>query len=147
MQYPLIDKDMLVYLRLLHGIYNTGMLLLFVYQGWLGITIWRARHTKLPPPFPEIKRHRRYGPVLVIMGSVGFSVGLTLVLLDTGRILEYPYHFFTGLVIVILLIATWILSRMIRGPASPYRLPHFIVGVTILCLYFIEAGLGLGVLF
>lgn len=147
MQYPLIDKDVLVYLRMLHGIYNTCMLLLFVYQGWLGIIIWRARHAKLSSPFSEIRRHRRYGPILAVMGGFGFLAGITLVLFDTGRILEYPYHFFTGLVIVILLIAAWILSRMIKGSASPYRLPHFIVGAAILCLYFIEAGLGLDVLF
>jgi hypothetical protein len=119
--------------------------LLFFYHGRRGIKIRRARRAKAPLPFPAIKRHRGMGPVLTILGMLGFSIGFTLVLLDTGRILEYPAHLFTGLAIVILLISTWVISRRIKGPDSPFRTPHFILGIAILCLYFIEAFLGIGV--
>ena len=147
MQYPLIDRELLAYLRLVHASFNSGMMLLFFYHGWLGITIRRARKAKGPLPFPAIKRHRMMGPVLALLGVFGFFIGFTLVLLHTGRILEYPPHLFTGLAIVILLITTWVVSRKIKGPDSPFRTPHLVIGIVILCLYLVEAFLGIGVLF
>lgn len=146
MQYPLIDRQLLSNLRLVHGVYNATVMLLFLYQGWLGLRIRRARMAGAPPPFPVIKRHRRTGPVLAILGGLGFLIGLTLVLLDTGNVLEYPPHFFIGLTIVVLLIVTYKVSREIKGPDSPYRTPHFILGVTILCLYFVNVIFGIGAL-
>lgn len=147
MQYPLIDKELLLGLRWVHAFYNGAILLLFFYHGWLGGKIRSGRKAKVPLPFPAIKRHRKMGPVLVILGVTGFFIGFTLVMLHTGNLLEYPLHFFTGLLIVTLLVTTWTLSRNIKGPDSPYRTPHFIVGIAILCLYLVEAVLGLGILF
>ncbi|MGC1455406.1 MAG: DUF4079 family protein [Nitrospirota bacterium] len=145
MQYPLIDRQLLADLRPVHGVYNTIVMLLFLYQGWLGLRIRRDRRVRAPLPVPVVKRHRRMGPVLVILGGLGFLEGLTLVLLDTGRVLEFPPHLFTGLTIVVLLIATYKISRDIKGPDSPYRTPHFILGVAILCLYLANVVIGLGV--
>ncbi len=145
MQYPLIDRQLLADLRPVHGIYNAVVMLLFLYQGWLGLRIRRERRGRAPLPFPLIKRHRRMGPVLVILGGLGFLEGLTLVLLDTGNVLEFPPHLFTGFTIVVLLIATYKITRDIKGPDSPYRTPHFILGVAILCLYLVNVVIGLGV--
>jgi hypothetical protein len=145
MQYPLIDRQLLADLRPVHGVYNAIVMLLFLYQGQLGFGIRRARKASALPPFPMIKRHRRVGPVLVILGGLGFLEGLTLVLLDTGNVLEFPPHFFTGLTIVVLLIATYKISRDIKGPDSPYRTPHFVLGVAILCLYLVNVMIGIGV--
>jgi hypothetical protein len=146
MPYPLINRQLLADLRLLHGVYNTIMMLFFLYQGWLGFGIRGARKAGALPPVPKIKRHRRMGPVLAMLGGLGFLTGLTLVLLDTGNILEYPPHFFIGLTIVVLLIATYKISRDIRGPVSSFRTPHFVLGVAILCLYFVNVLIGIGVL-
>jgi hypothetical protein len=145
MQYPLIDRQLLAELRPVHGVYNTIVVLLFLYQGWLGLRIRRERRARAPLPVPVIKRHRRMGPVLVILGGLGFMEGLTLVLLDTGRVLDFPPHLFTGFTIVVLLIATYKISKDIKGPDSPYRTPHFILGVAILCLYLVNVVIGLGV--
>lgn len=145
MQYPLIDRQLLADLRPVHGVYNTIVMLLFLYQGWLGLRIRRERRARAPLPVPVVKRHRRMGPVLVILGGLGFMEGLTLVLLDTGRVLDFPPHLFTGLTIVVLLIATYKISKDIKGPDSPYRTPHFIIGVAILCLYLVNVVIGLGV--
>ena len=147
MQYPLIGRQLLLNLRWVHAFYNGVVLLLFFYHGWLGATIRRARRAKAPLPFAAIKRHRKMGPFLVILGVTGFFIGFTLILLHTGNVLEYPPHFFTGLAIVILLMTTWAVSRKIKGPDSPYRTPHFAVGIAILCFYLSEAVLGLGILF
>jgi hypothetical protein len=146
MPYPLIDRELLADLRLAHGAYNAVMMLLFLYQGRLGFMIKRARLANAPQPFPLIRRHRQVGPVLVILGGLGFLEGLTLVLLDTGNILEYPPHFFTGLAIVVLLIATYKISRDIKGRESPYRFPHFVLGIAILSLYVLNVLFGIGVL-
>jgi uncharacterized protein DUF4079 len=147
MQYPLIDKQWLLNLRLVHASYNSCIILFFFYHGWLGFTIRRARRAKAPLPFASIKRHRKTGPLLAALGIAGFFIGFTLVLLHTGKVLEYPPHLFTGFIIVALLMTTWSISRKIKGPDSPYRTPHFAVGIAILCFYVIEAILGIGVLF
>jgi len=146
MQHSLISAHLLSKLRLFHGTYNTTVMLLFFYHGWLGIAIRRKRKAKAPLPFPIIKRHRKGGPVLTLLGVFGFFIGLTLVLLDTRNILQFPPHLFTGLTLVILLLVTYFLSHKIKGPDSPYRTPHFTIGIIILCLYLIEVFLGLGVL-
>jgi hypothetical protein len=146
MQYPLIDRQLLADLRLVHGVYNTIMTLLFLYLGRLGFRIRRDRRAGAPLPVPVVKRHRRMGPVLVVLGGIGFLEGLTLVLLDTGKVLQFPPHLFTGLTIVVLLIATFKISRDIKGPDSPYRTPHFKIGVAILCLYVVNVIIGIGVL-
>lgn len=145
-QYPVIDKQLLANLRLLHGIFNTCVMLLFMYQGWAGFSIRRARRQNAPIPLPAIKRHRKMGPIFATLAGLGFLAGLILVLLDTGNILEYPGHLFASTLIVILLLVTYLVSRKIKGPDSPYRTPHFILGLVILLLYLVNVFLGVGVL-
>ena len=147
MQYPLVGRQILSPLRLVHGGYNSLVMLLFFYHGWLGVTIRHARKSKTSLPLGAIKRHRKTGPVLAILGGLGFLIGFTLTLLDTGNILEFPAHFMVGCTIVLCLLATFLISRKIKGPDSPYRTPHFILGIAILCLYLIQVFLGIGVLF
>jgi Protein of unknown function (DUF4079) len=146
MHYPLIDRQLLSALRLVHAGYNSLVAAAFFYHGWLGMTIRRARMAHAPLPFPVIKRHRKTGPIIAALGCIGFLIGCTLVLLDKGNILEYPPHFIVGLLIVLLISTTVIISRKIKGPVSPYRNPHYLIGLMILCLYAIEIALGLGVL-
>jgi len=86
----MIDRPLLSDLRLMHGIYNSCMMLLFSYQGWLGFRIRRAVRARALLPVLVIRRHRKAGLVLVLMGGAGF---------------------FTGLSIVVLLIATYKISR------------------------------------
>jgi len=146
MQYPLIDRQLLSSLRLVHGGFNTCVVLLFFYHARLGIMIRRARMAHGPLPFPVIKRHRKGGPLLASLGIAGFCIGFTLVMLDSGKVLQFPSHFLVGCTIVLCLITTFGISRKIKGPDSPYRTPHFYLGIAVLCLYLIEVVLGLGVL-
>jgi hypothetical protein len=147
MHHPLIDRHLLSSLRLVHAGFNSFVTVLFFYHARLGIAIRRARKAHGPLPFPLIKRHRRGGPLLAALGIAGFCIGFTLVMLDSGKVLQFPYHFFTACTIVLCLITTFVLSRRIKGPDSPYRTPHFYLGIAILCLYLIEVFLGVGVLF
>lgn len=141
----MIEKQIIAYLRYAHGLYNIMVIAMACYQGWLGYTIRRRRRSS-PLPLTVIKRHRKVGPVLVVMGVIGFLAGLTIASFDKG-VLEYPLHLSIGVVIIISLVTTYLISRNIKGPDSPLRTPHFILGIAILCLYLIQLFLGLGILF
>jgi hypothetical protein len=147
MEYPLIDKQLLSDFRLVHGIFNFTAMLLFAYQARLGLRIRRARLAKAPMPFAAIKGHRRSGPVFSGVAVFGYVSGVVLVLLDTGQILKYPAHFVAGTLVVLVLSAVVLLSRSIKGQASPFRAYHYAAGVTLLVLYPVQVLLGIGVLF
>lgn len=147
MPYPLLDPALLSKLRLGHALFNSTVLLCFFYHGTLGLTIRRARNQQAALPLRQLKRHRKLGPVLTILGLLGFTVGSTITLLRTSRILEYPPHLFTGVAIVALLIATFWISRKITGRNPAYRDLHFALGIAILGLYLLQAFLGVGLLF
>jgi hypothetical protein len=137
-----MSKELISYLKLFHGTYNTSVLLLFVYQGILG---WRIRKS-VQKPLDVIRKHRKIGPVAAVLGVSGFIAGTTIIYLDTKRILVYAYHFITGLAIVSSIIATYIISRKIRDKEPNWRTIHFVLGMLIIALYFIQAFLGLGIL-
>ncbi|HUJ17800.1 MAG TPA: DUF4079 family protein [Nitrospirota bacterium] len=147
MQYPLIDRQLLVSLRLAHGTYNFLVMLLFWHQAWLGIKIRKARKARAPLPFPAIRQHRKGGPLYAVLAVLGYVYGIILVMLDTGKIFEYPPHLFLGTVLVLLMIASVAISRTIRGQESASRTPHFAIGIAILSVYPVQVFLGLGALF
>jgi hypothetical protein len=144
---PLIDEQTIAYLRYVHGSFNTLMFLLFIYQGSLGLKIRRHRLRGGPKPVGAERRHRRAGPVLAPLGVLGFLVGVGLIYLDKGHILEYPLHFLVGSAIALSIITTFFVSRKIRGRGSPWRRPHYILGILILFLYAVQVLLGAGILF
>lgn len=137
-----ISRELILYLKLFHGAFNSLVIMLFVYQGILGLRIRRAENK----PVHLIRRHRKTGPVIAVMGAAGFLAGIAVIFLDTGRILKYPPHFLLGLIIVLLIAATFIISRKIKGPDPYWRNRHYALGVLIILLYFVQAFLGLGVL-
>jgi hypothetical protein len=137
-----MSRELISYLKLFHGTYNTAVFLLFVYQGILG---WRIRKS-VQKPLDVIKKHRNIGPVAAVLGVSGFIAGTTIIYLDTKRIFVYPYHFITGLAIVSSIIATYIISRKIRAEEPHWRSVHFRLGMLIIILYFIQSFLGLGIL-
>ncbi len=147
MHEPLINRELLSLLRLVHGGYNLTVFLLFVYQARLGLRIRRARKNGAPLPFGAIKRHRKTGPVFAGLALFGFLFGIGLVLVDTGNVFEYPPHLALGIIVVLLVSATVILSRRIKGQDSTYRKPHFAIGVIILAVYVVDILVGIVVLF
>ncbi len=147
MEYPLIGKELLADLRLVHGIYNLSVFLLFLYQGRLGLKIRRARRAKAPLPFPAIKRHRSAGPVLAGLALFGYASGIVLVLLHTGKLLEYPPHLLAGSLVIVTLSVAVLLSRRIKGQDSSYRSRHTAAALILIVLFFAQVLLGIGVLF
>jgi hypothetical protein len=137
-----MSRELISYLKLFHGTYNTAVLLLFVYQGILGLQIRKS----VRKPLDLTKKHRKIGPIAAVLGVSGFIAGTTIVYLDTKRIFVYAYHFITGLAIVSSIIATYIISRKIRVKEPQWRNIHFVIGMLIITLYIIQAFLGLGIL-
>ena len=137
-----MSRELILYLKLLHAGFNSLVIMLFVYQGILG---WRIRRSE-KKTIHIIRRHRKTGPIIAVLGALGFIAGITVIFLDTGRILKYPAHFLLGFIIVSLIMSTYLVSKKIKGPEPYWRNRHFALGILIICLYFVQAFLGLGVL-
>lgn len=131
--------------KLAHGSFNTLLALVFFYQAWMGLSIRRGRKRGKPRPI-AVRRHRRLGPILVVLGVLGFCLGLLLVIIDKGRVLEYPLHVAVGAVIVLFLLGQYAVSRKIKGLESPWRTPHLAIGTGIILLYVLQIVIGIGVL-
>lgn len=131
--------------KIVHGSFNALLALVFFYQAWMGLAIRKGRKKK-QPQILIVKRHRRLGPLLVIMGLSGYLIGLILILIDKGRLLEYPLHLAVGSSIVFFLLGQYAVSKKIKGPESSLRTPHLVIGIAILCLYVLQIIIGLGVL-
>lgn len=142
----MIAKEWIDLLRVLHGAYNALIALAFLYQGWLGLKIRKARKGGGAKDFGAIRRHRGNGPVLTLLGVLGYAAGVTLIAIDKGLVFEYPVHHLAGLAIVILLAATFLVSRKIQGPVSSWRTPHFLLGLAILGAYLVQLFLGINIL-
>jgi hypothetical protein len=108
--------------------------------------IRQARMSGKPMPFDAVRKHRKAGPAFAFWGALGFVAGVVVVLLDKGRVFEYPLHFLTGLTIVIIIAMVYAISFRIKGPDPHYRNIHFVLGMFLLALYVIQVLLGLGIL-
>jgi hypothetical protein len=130
----------------LHGLFNALVGVLLFYQAWLGLKIRHARRAGGPFPVSAVKRHRKNGPVLPYLATLGFAFGLVLIMLDHLRLLAFPAHFLLGLSIVLLVILMRRLGARIEGPLSSLRAPHFVLGLALLIIYILQAALGLRLL-
>jgi hypothetical protein len=138
--------DLIPYLKYLHGLFNGFVAILFIYQGLIGLTIRRDRIAGRSPTVSTIKRHRKTGPIIAIMGIAGFFAGATIVYLDEGRIFEHPVHFIIGLSIAALIFVTYLISKKIKAGVSTFRTAHLFIGAVIICFYFVQAFIGLSML-
>jgi len=142
----MVDKAFIAYFKLAHGFFNSSMFALFCWQAWLGYRIRQARRAGAPLPFDTVKRHRRFGPVFALWGVLGFVAGVVMVLLDKGRMLEFPLHFLAGSAIVIVIVLLYAVSRRIKGAEPVYRNIHFGLGIFLIALYVVQLLLGIGIL-
>jgi hypothetical protein len=142
----MMDRAFLDDLRLLHGSFNTITALLFIYHGSLGWRIRKERKRGGERNPKVIRRHRKEGPIFAVLGVAGYVAGAGLILIDKGHLFEYPTHMIIGSCIALLIIATFIISKKIKGPESLWRTPHFMIGLFILLLYIVQIYLGLGIL-
>ncbi|MFH1480531.1 MAG: DUF4079 family protein [Pseudomonadota bacterium] len=142
----MITREWIDLFRVLHGAYNALVALAFLYQGWLGLKISKAEKSVDTKDFGVIKRHRGNGPVLILLGILGYLAGATLIYIDKGHFFEYRVHHLVGLSILILLATTFLVSRKIKGFVSPWRTPHFLLSSVMLGAYLVQLFLGLNIL-
>jgi peptidoglycan/LPS O-acetylase OafA/YrhL len=131
--------------KLAHGSFNTLLALVFFYQAWMGLSIRRGRK-RGDSRVKAMRRHRRLGPFLVVLGILGYCLGVILVYIDKGRVFEYPPHLAVGSVIVLFLLGQYAVSRKIKGMESSWRTPHLAIGVGIILLYVLQIVVGVSVL-
>lgn len=145
MEFPLLSKALIADLKLVHGLFNLTAMLLFFYHARNGFLIRRARTRGTPLPFQAMKRHRRMGAPLALIGGAGFSAGLALTWLNTGNLLQYPPHLFVGAAIVLLLVMSYNVARKIAGASMSERDLHYRLGIAILACYIVNVVIGIGV--
>jgi peptidoglycan/LPS O-acetylase OafA/YrhL len=131
--------------KVAHGTFNLLIALAFLYQAGMGLAIRRGRKKGSPRP-TIIKRHRRLGPLLVVLSIAGYCFGLILVSLDKGHAFEYPLHFAVGSLIVLFVFGQFAVSKKIKGRESFIRTLHLLIGIGIVCLYALQMVIGVGVL-
>lgn len=139
--------NIIPYLKYIHGAYNGAVILLFLYQAWLGLNIRKCRKAGKPLEVKLVRRHRKFGPFAAVDGIIGFAGGIGTAYLSFGAIFVYPIHFLTGLTISALIIITFLFSRKIKGREPKWRTIHYLMGLIIISLYLFQAYLGIGILF
>ncbi len=138
-----MDQSTLVGLRITHGLYNFGIMLLFIYQASLGLKIRKRRKAGQLPVYLT-QKHRTNGPIFALLAFFGYAAGLAITNLDTGQIVAFPPHFFVGTILIISIATTFIISRRIDDNPS-WRTHHFWLGLFILAIYILQIVLGIGV--
>lgn len=142
----MLPRFLIPYLQIGHGLFNFSLFAVFLYHGRLGWLIRRNRQAGQALDVRTVRRHRALGPILAALLPFGYLGGLFLSYLDTGVWARFPLHLAGGTLLVVATSATWLISRNIRGVQSPWRTPHFFLGIAILSIFLVQVFLGLSVL-
>jgi hypothetical protein len=142
----MVNPELIDVGEIVHGVFNGVIAIIFMYQGFLGLRIRRKRTAEGSMDFSVVRKHRKIGPALVFLGIIGFLAGITLVLVDKGKIVAFPLHFILGLLVVLLILAVYLASKKI-GAGTEWRAHHALIGLVLLCLYVVQVIIGLDVVF
>jgi uncharacterized iron-regulated membrane protein len=126
-------------------VFNGALFSALAYQGLLG---WRNRRRRVAgvlPDFTLVKRHRALGSILAALLPCGYLAGLITVYLHRGLWVRYPGHFAVGTALLVVAGAAVLVSKRIRGAQSPWRGPHAVLGLLLLCTFLVQIYLGLNV--
>ena len=132
-------------LQLAHVFVNSALFFALAYQGLLGWRNRRRRVAGVPPDFSVVKRHRALGPVLATLLPFGYLAGLITVYLHKGLWVRYPGHLAVGTILLVVVCSTYLVSKKIRGPQSPWRQAHVALGLLLLCTFLVQIYLGLNI--
>ena len=132
-------------LQLAHVSVNGALFFALVYQGRLGWRIRRRRVAGVLQDFNVVKRHRALGPILATLLPIGYLAGLITAYLHKGIWVRYPGHLAIGTILLVVVCSTYLVSKRIRGPQSPWRQAHFALGLLLLCTFLVQIYLGLNI--
>jgi len=132
-------------LQLAHVFVNGALFFALAYQGQLGWRIRRRRVAGVLPDFSVVKRHRALGPILAMLLPIGYLAGLITAYLHKGLWVRYPGHLAVGTVLLAIVFSTVLVSKRIRGAQSPWRTPHFALGLLLLSAFLVQIYLGLNI--
>jgi hypothetical protein len=141
----MVSDRLVAALQIAHVFANSALLLAFAYQGLLGWRIRSRRVAGVLQDFSVVRRHRALGPILATLLPIGYLVGLITAYLHKGLWVRYPGHLAAGTVLLVVVGSAVLVSKKIRGPQSPWRTPHFELGLLLLCTYLIQVYLGLNI--
>jgi hypothetical protein len=128
-----------------HVLFNSALFFAFGFQGLLGLRIRKRRVAGALQDFSVVKRHRALGPRLATLLPVGYLAGLITAYLHKGLWVRYPGHLAAGTALLLVAGAAVMVSKRIRGAHSPWRTPHFALGVLLLCSFLVQIYLGLNI--
>jgi len=141
----MVSDSVVSTLQLTHVFFNGALFFALAYQGRLGWRIRRRRVAGVLQDFSAVKRHRTLGPILAALLPFGYLAGLITAYLHKGIWVRYPGHLAVGTVLLVVVCSTYLVSKRIRGAQSPWRTPHFALGVLALCAFLVQIYLGLNI--
>lgn len=133
-------------LQAAHVAANGTLFFALAFQGLLGVRIRRRRVSGVLQDFGIVKKHRALGPVLAALLPVGYLAGLAAASVGKEPLVRYPGHFAAGTALLLVAGLAVLFSKRIRGSQSPWRTPHFEMGLLLLCLFLFQIWLGLNIL-
>lgn len=127
-----------------HALFNSAIFIVFVYQAYLGLSM---RRSKLAGQIDFVKkrRHRRNGPIAATLAIFGFVFGLIIVTIDHGNPFTFPVHLFLGSTLIVLIVATYVISRKMIGDPG-LRDVHRRIGIVIITTFVLQIFVGIGML-
>lgn len=143
----MIDKTLIDLLKMMHGTFNICVAFAFFYQASVGFKIRGQRLSDGKADISLIKKHRKLGPFLAALGPFGFFAGVFIVLIQYGQIMIFTSHFVVGLALSIFIVATYLISRMLKSRDSAWRTLHLIIGLVIMALYGVQIFLGITIIY
>lgn len=119
-------------------------IVVFVMGSFVGLAGWRGRTVSNPDIAKKnLSDHRTLAPWMFGFMAAGYTGGVLSLVMQRQPILESS-HFWTGSVVLILLLANGIVAlNGFGGDKTAWRTIHAYLGSTTLCLLFLHAVLGL----
>lgn len=119
-------------------------IVVFVMGSFVGWTGWQGR--VFPDKDTAIKNrsdHRKLAPWMFLFMALGYTGGVLSLVMQHQPILESP-HFYTGSVVLLILLVSSIISLTgFGGNKAVLRTVHAYMGSTALCILLAHAVLGL----
>jgi fucose 4-O-acetylase-like acetyltransferase len=119
-------------------------IVVFVMGSFVGLAGWQGRVIQdKDVALKSRSDHRKLAPWMFLFMALGYTGGVLSLVMQHQPILESP-HFYTGSVVLLLLLINSVISLSgFGGNKAVLRTVHAYVGSTALCILLVHAALGL----